>query len=168
MFVTQHFRETGWKLYNELHKPLRLTMLLGNWDLFSSDVWFHCYLYLFVSCDCVGARSRLNLNSIWIQYSILNDHVMSLVSSLLDLTCLWLTLASLGQDSALISLLPPGWSHLVLFFVDIHTLQLRNYHGYMEGNIHRQNCKKQWPARGIAALQISNTTINQLFRPYVK
>ena len=44
----------------------------------------------------------------------------------------------------------------------IHTLQSRDYHGYLEGK-HQPNGDEQRPARGIAALQISNTTINQLY-----
>ena len=48
----------------------------------------------------------------------------------------------------------------------IHTLQSRDYQGNLEGK-RRQNGDEQRQARGIAALQISNTTINQLFRPYV-
>ena len=40
----------------------------------------------------------------------------------------------------------------------IHTLQSR---GYLAGK-RRQNGDEQRPARGIAALQISNTTINYL------
>ena len=45
-------------------------------------------------------------------------------------------------------------------------LQSCDFHGYLEGK-RRQNANEQRPARGIAALQISNTTINRLFRPYV-
>ena len=46
----------------------------------------------------------------------------------------------------------------------IHTLQSRDYHGYLEDNKLRQNGDEQRPARGIAAFQIFNTTINQLFK----
>ena len=45
----------------------------------------------------------------------------------------------------------------------IHTLQSRDYRGCLEGK-RRRNGDEQQPARGIFALQISNTTINQLFR----
>ena len=45
-------------------------------------------------------------------------------------------------------------------------LQSLDYHGYLEGKC-CQNGDAQRPARGIADLQISNLTINQLFRPYV-
>ena len=48
----------------------------------------------------------------------------------------------------------------------IHTLQSHDYHGYLKGK-RRQNGDEQRPARGITALQISNTTINKLFRPSV-
>ena len=58
------------------------------------------------------------------------------------------------------------YSHRTVSIFPIHTLQSRDYHGYLEGK-RRQNGDEQRPARGIAALQISNTTINQLFRPYV-
>ena len=37
--------------------------------------------------------------------------------------------------------------------MSIHTLQSRDYHGYLEGKL-RQSGDKQRPARGIAALQI--------------
>jgi hypothetical protein len=53
--------------------------------------------------------------------------------------------------------------HSTPHLCNIHTLQSRDYHGYLEGNKRRQNGDEQWPARGIAALQISNATINQPF-----
>ena len=54
---------------------------------------------------------------------------------------------------------------LVPVFI-LEYLQSRDYRGYLEGK-QRRNGDEQRPARGIAALQISNTTINPLFRPGV-
>ena len=38
----------------------------------------------------------------------------------------------------------------------IHTLQSRDYHGYLEGNKRRLNGDEQRPARGIADFQYDN------------